>query len=35
MCPKQEDIMRNYTSAIVSLVLAAGISSMFFGATLV
>jgi len=27
--------MRNYTSAIVSLVLAAGISSMFFGATLV
>jgi hypothetical protein len=27
--------MRNYTSAILSLVLAAGISSMFFGATLV
>jgi len=27
--------MRNFTSAIVSLVLAAGISSMFFGATLV
>jgi len=27
--------MRNFTSAIVSLVLAAGISSVFFGATLV
>jgi len=27
--------MRNITSAIVSLVLAAGISGMFFGATLV
>jgi hypothetical protein len=33
--PSQEDTMRNFTSIIVSVILAAGISGMFFTATLV